>query len=593
MFTRRTFILSSIKGALMLTLIGRLYYLTIMKGTHYKVLSDKNRIQTCLLAPSRGLIHDQNGAVLAGHKTNYRALLTPELANSPTDLIKTIAAVLQLSDDHYHILLTRFKRNKRQSLLIKEDLTWDELSKIEIQSEELKGILIEKGERRFYPYADITCHTVGYVASATITDLKESEPLLQLPGFRIGKSGIEQVLNTSLQGKAGLKEVEVNAYGRVIRTLETFNPTKGADIALTIDIKVQQEVAKILSREESAGAVVMDIHNGAILALVSHPTFNAQLFTDAISQRDWHDIVHHPRRPLTNKVVHGQYAPGSIFKMMVALAALEDNIIDEHTSCHCPGYYDYNGHRFHCWNWKQGGHGHVTVQSAIARSCDTFFFTIATKLGINRMATVAQTFGFGAQTQIELPSERAGLIPTKEWKQRIKRQVWTGGDTINASIGQGYLLSTPLQQARMMAMLVNGLHPIMPHLIKREGMPAQPALPYKIEHIDLIKKGMDDAVNQPLGTAYRARIQNHPFSMGGKTASTQVSRITAQQRLEGTHNDRPYHLREHAMFSGFSSIENPRYSVAVVVEHGGGGARVAAPLARDILIAVHQREVKT
>ncbi len=592
MFTRRTFILSSIKGGLMLTLIGRLYYLTIIKGTHYKVLSDKNRIQTCLLAPSRGMIHDQNGVVLAGHKTNYRALLAPELVTLPVDLIKTIASILQLSDDHYQILLKRFKRNKRQQLLIKEDLTWDELSKIEIQSEELKGILIEKGERRFYPYADMTCHTVGYVASANITDVKESDPLLQLPGFRIGKSGIEQLSNAQLQGKAGLKQVEVNAYGRIIRTLETFNPIKGDDLTLTIDVNVQQEVVKILSREESAGAVVMDAHNGAILALASHPTFNAQLFTDAISQRDWHDIIHHPRHPLTNKVIHGQYAPGSIFKMMVALAALNDNVIDEHTSCHCPGYYDYNGHRFHCWNWKQGGHGHVTAQSAIAQSCDTFFFNIATKLGINRIAAVAEAFGFGAQTHIELPGEKAGLIPTKEWKQRVKRQAWTGGDTINASIGQGYLLSTPLQQARMMAMLVNGLRPITPHLIKRDGGCAQPALPYKVEHIDLIKRGMDDAVNQPLGNAYRARIQNHPFSMGGKTASTQVSRITVQQRLEGTHNDRPYHLREHAMFAGFSSIEDPRYAVAVVVEHGGGGARVAAPLARDILIAVHQRVKK-
>ena len=589
-FTRRTFLLSAFKGGLMFSLIARLYYLQVMKSAHYKVLSDKNRIQTCLLAPTRGLIKDRNGVVLAGHKTNYRTILAPELVDAPTELLKKISQLLMLSDNHYHLLFNRFKHNKRQNLLIKEDLNWEELSKIELHSEELKGILIEKGERRFYPFPDLTCHTIGYVAAPTQKDLKETEPLLLLPGFRIGKSGMEQTCNHTLQGEAGLKQIEVNVYGRIVRTLDTFEPTKGAELNLTLDIKLQQEVSTILKREESAGAVVLDVHTGAVLALVSQPSFNAQLFTDSISKHNWREIADDPHHPLTNKVISGQYAPGSIFKIMVALAALDKGVVDPHTSFHCPGHYDYNDHRFHCWNWKRGGHGTVNLQSAIAQSCDTFFFNIATKLGIEAITSMARTFGFGELTGIELPGERAGLMPSKQWKRENRRQAWTGGDTINASIGQGYLLSTPLQQAKMTAMLANGVKPITPHLIKKPDFVTAATATIDPEHLALVRQGMSDVVNQPWGTTYRSRITDNSFLMAGKTASSQVSRITAEQRLEGTHNDRPYHLREHAMFTAFAPVQNPRYAVAVIVEHGGSASRVTAPLARDILIAVHEQE---
>lgn len=593
-FTRRTFILGAFKGGLMLTLVARLYYLQIMKGSHYKVLSDKNRIQTCLLAPSRGLIKDTNGVVLAGHKTSYSAILAPELVDAPTSVLRAVAYSLKLPESHYELLCKRFKRSKRQHLLVKEGLNWDELSKIELHSEELKGILIEKGERRFYPFPDLTCHTVGYVASVSQKDLNDTEPLLQLPGFRIGKSGIEQSCNHLLQGEAGVKQVEVNVYGRVLRTLETFDPKKGTELNLTLDIKLQQEVATILKHEESAGAVVLDVHTGAVLALVSQPSFNAQLFTDSISKTNWREIADHPRHPLTNKVISGQYSPGSIFKIIVALAALHEKVVDPHTTYHCPGHYDYNDHRFHCWNWKSGGgHGSINLQTAIAQSCDTYFFNIATKLGIDAMTSMARTFGFGSLTGIELPGEKSGLMPSKQWKREKRRQAWTGGDTINASIGQGYLLSTPLQQAKMTAMLVNGIKPITPHLIKqKEEFQLSPAASIDPEHVTLVCQGMSDVMNHPRGTAYRSRIEDESFLMAGKTASTQVIRITAEERLLGIHNERPYHLREHAMFTAFAPVGSPRYAVSIIVEHGASGARAAAPLARDILLAVQKREKK-
>jgi penicillin-binding protein 2 len=293
---------------------------------------------------------------------------------------------------------------------------------------------------------------------------------------------------------------------------------------------------------------------------------------------------------LINKIIHGQYAPGSIFKMIVALAALEEKIIDKNTTVHCPGHYDFQNHRFYCWNWKKGGHGHVHVQSALAQSCDTFFYHVATKLGIDAIAGTARAFGFGQTTGIELPGEKIGLVPTREWKRMAKKQAWTGGDTINVSIGQGYLLSTPLQQARMVAAFVNGLYLVTPHLILKNIQSTGTPLAFNHDHIDLICKGTCDVVNQPWGTAYRSRIENAAFRMGGKTASTQVSRITEQQRIDGTHNERPYHLREHAMFTGYAPVDNPRYVVAVLVEHGGSAARVAAPLGRDILLALHDIE---
>jgi penicillin-binding protein 2 len=405
--------------------------------------------------------------------------------------------------------------------------------------------------------------------------------------MRIGKSGIEKTFEKTLRGTPGVRHVEVNALRKAIRTLDTIESLKGQDLTLTIDFPLQKATYEAIQHVESAAAVVLDVHTGAILAYVSHPGFDANLFINPISKSDWQSIAQNTYKPLINKVIAGQYAPGSTFKMIVALAGLNAGVITPTTHVHCPGHYDFYGNRFHCWNWKNGGHGDMTLQSAIASSCDVFFYHMANQIGVDAIASVARAFGLGQLTGVDIPGEKSGLVPSRSWKRVVRRQTWTAGETINLSIGQGALLTTPLQLARMTAMLVNGLRPITPHFVRSETHITPPPLPYKNEHVELIQKAMSDCVNKPWGTAHLSKLDD-PYSMGGKTGSTQVSCITQQQRELNTHNERPYHLREHALFTGFGPVEDPQFAVAVLVEHGGGGAKTAAPIAKNILTAAQK-----
>jgi len=584
-FTRRALILGGIQSALALGLVGRLYTLQVVHNKHYQLLSDKNRIQSLLLPPARGRIFDRTGLILADNHTSYRAILSLDSHQDLEELTYKLKQILSLDDQEALTLQSQIKKRKRYtSLIIKEDLTWNELAKLELHCPDLPGVLIEKGQSRLYPHPLETCHAIGYVAAASEKDL-DGTPLLELPGFRIGKTGLEKTFDPSLLGKPGLKQVEVNASRRPVRTLNTVESISGSDLQLTLDYPLQKAVYDILQKAQSATSVVLDVHTGAVLALVCQPGYNTNLFTGQISRKDWKTLTQDPHRPLTNKAISGQYSPGSTFKMLVSLTGLSTGAIDANTTFHCPGYYDHYGHRFHCWHWKQGGHGTVNLESAIAQSCDVYFYHLALLVGVDAIAVTARNFGLGSLTGIELSGEKEGLVPTKNWKRLVKRQAWSTGETLNISIGQGYVLATPLQLARMTAMLVNGLHPITPHLVKKENLGKITALDYAPKHIDLVLRGMENVVNKPWGTAYNSRIQQAGFEMGGKTGSTQVVRITQQERQSNTHNDRPYFLREHALFTGYAPIYNPRFSVTVLVEHGGGGAKTAAPLAKEILYA--------
>ncbi len=586
-FTRRSFILGGIQSVLTLGLIGRLYVLQVVHSKHYQLLSDKNRIQSVILPPTRGKIYDRSGITLAENQISYRSVLNFDKIEEVDQVIDKLKNILSLSEQTVSSIKTQIRKRKRNlPIVLKESLTWDELAKIELHCIDLPGVMIEKGQSRLYPYPFETCHTVGYVAAVSEKDL-DGTPLLETPGFRIGKSGIEKIFDTTLRGDPGFKQVEVNATRRIIRTLNTFESIKGTDLHLTLDFPLQKAVYDILQKIESGGAVVMDIHTGAILAFVSQPGYDSNLFTNQIPRKDWQELSSNPHRPLNNKLIFGQYSPGSTFKMIVALAGLNSGSIDANTAFHCPGHYDFHDHRFHCWNWRLGGHGHVNLAGAISQSCDVYFYSLAGSglLGVDTIAATAKEFGLGAPTGIELFGEKHGLVPTKSWKRIVKRQSWSPGETINISIGQGYVLATPLQLAKMTAMLVNGLRPVTPHLIKKEGLTPFVSLGYAPKYSQLILDSMANAVNQPWGTAYKSRILEEGREMGGKTGSTQVVRITQQQRQDNVHNDRPYFLREHALFVGYAPVHSPRFAVSVLVEHGGSGGRAAAPLARDILTA--------
>lgn len=590
-FKRRSFILGCGKGILLTGLLGRLIHLQIINRDHYRTLSDKNRIQTRLIAPPRGQILDCDGKVLAINKNVYRCLMTLDQNIDIPNAIAILQSLLNLTDDQALELQKQLLQQSKIASIVKENLTWEEMASLQLKLPDLPGLLIEKAQVRQYINPDILCHLIGYVAQASQKDLDDYN-LEPIPGLRIGKSGIEKKFQILLHGEPGKQRVEVNAKRRIVRILDHTSPTLGKDLKLTINLNLQEKVAEILKQHRSAAAIVIDIGTGAIKAMVSHPGYDSNLFVTGIKSDEWKNLLTHEDRPLTNKNIAGQYSPGSSFKMIVALAALKEGI-DPKNHVFCPGHYNLGNNRFHCWTWKTGGHGTVNLEDSIAQSCDVYFYHIALQLGALKIAEMAIKLGFGEITGIELLGEKKGLIPTPEWARFRKGFFKHKGQAINMSIGQGVILSTPIQLVRMIAMLVNGGKIIKPHLIKPENdLPDQ-----YIEGIDplwleLLHKGMEGCVNRPGGTAFGARPPSpETWSFGGKTGSTQVCRITMQQRQDGTYADLPYHLKDHAIFVGFAPLDQPKHAVSVIVEHGMSGGRVASPLSRDILMAARDIDV--
>jgi penicillin-binding protein 2 len=441
-----------------------------------------------------------------------------------------------------------------------------------------------------YPRDIDFAHVVGYVGPVSDRDLEkleEPDPLLQTPKFQIGKIGVETWMEADLRGKAGNRRVEVNAVGRVMRELGRQEGIAGADIQLTIDADVQNYTQARLG-EESAAAVIMDVQNGDILAIASSPSFDPNLFVRGISHKDYNALTENDHRPLANKSVAGAYPPGSTFKMVTALAALEAGSINAGTSVNCPGHYEVGGRRFHCW--RRGGHGRVDLERALTESCDVFFYDIAMKVGIDQIAEMGRKLGLGVRHDIPMSAITDGLMPDKNWKQERYKKAWVIGDTVNASIGQGYVLSSPLQLAVMTARIASG-KAVSPRLIHSIGGVAQaedPGSPLGLDPklIAAVRAGMYSVSNSQRGTAYSSRIDDSTMKMAGKTGTSQVRNISAAERARGviSNADLPWNRRDHALFVGFAPYDAPRYSVSVVVEHGGGGSTAAAPIARDLLL---------
>ncbi|MDE0389141.1 MAG: penicillin-binding protein 2 [Rhodospirillales bacterium] len=581
-------------------LAGRLYQLQVVESERYQVLADENRINMQLLQPARGRIFDRFGQVLAENRLNYRLVVVPEAALNLDKALDEIAALVPIEDHDRERVLREARRKQRfVPITVRENLTWDEVSQIEVNAPDLPGVMIDVGSRRLYAFGRDTVHIVGYVGAVNESDLERTDdPLLTLPDFRIGKNGAEKVLESSLRGEAGSRQVEVNAYGRVIRELSRRTGRPGDDHMLTIDLGLQQYVAARFG-EESGSAVVLDVHSGEILALASMPSYDPNLFTSGISQRQWRELIGHPRFPLSNKSIAGQYSPGSTFKMIVALAALESGEVSPYQRFYCDGSIKLGKRRFRCW--RRYGHGHVAMVQGLMESCDVYFYEVAKRVGIDRIAAMSERFGFGRKLDIELPGEKPGLVPTREWKRAMIGEPWQGGETLVVGIGQGYLLTTPLQLAVMVARIANGGIAVEPRLLAeviRDGQPvpreSETFNPMGLSpaHLDIVRKGMNFVVNEPKGTAYQARIEEPALAMAGKTGSVQVRRISEREHRTGVikNEDRPWKERDHALFVAYAPLERPRYGVAVVVEHGGSGGSVAAPIARDILREVQRRD---
>jgi penicillin-binding protein 2 len=596
LFNRRTVMLASGKAMLLSVLAGRLYYLQVIEADRYRTLADENRINLRLLPPPRGRIIDRFGVPLADNQQNYRVLLIPEDTRDIEHTLASLGQIIPLSAGEHRRVLRDIKRNRSfVPVTVRENLSWENAARIEVNAPDLPGVMIDVGQSRSYPHGEQLAHVLGYVAAVS-PEQQSGDPLLELPGFRVGKAGLEKIHDLALRGKGGSSQVEVNAFGRVIRELERREGEPGAEVKLTIDMGLQNMVAQRLG-EESASAVVLDVHSGEVLAMASTPAYDPNAFNKGLSASEWQALVNNPRAPLTNKAIAGRYAPGSTFKMAVLLAALEKGAITPDTKVFCNGFMELGNARFHCW--KKHGHGLLDAQGAITQSCDVYFYEAAKRTGIERIAAMAERLGFGHKLGIDLPGERGGLVPTPKWKRGAMDAAWQGGETVITGIGQGYLLVTPLQLAVMTARLVNGGFAVTPRLTgavsRRHGeaptTPAYPSLELPARHLELVRSAMSDVMNSPFGTARRSQIEKPEWAMGGKTGTVQVRRITKAERDTGVLKDKdlPWELRDHALFVGFAPVNNPRYAVSVVVEHGGGGSTTAAPIARDILVEAQRR----
>jgi penicillin-binding protein 2 len=592
-FSRRAFLIGAIQGALLTLLGARLAWLQLANGGKYTTLSDKNRINIKMLSPTRGVIYDRYGEPLAINEQNFRALVIPEQTENIEKSLSRLQKLIPLTQREIRAVIKKSRKSaKFIPLEIKDNLSWQDVAKIEVNLPDLPGVFIDVGEIRSYPLKEATAHILGYVGAVNKSELT-GDPVLTLPGFKIGKTGLEKSYDKVLRGTAGTAEVEVNVAGREIRELSRSPGAPGKSLRLTIDSKLQEFTQRRLAQEKSASAVIMDVSSGAVYAMCSSPSFDPNQFTRRIAAETWEELLSNPGHPLNNKAAGGQYPPGSTFKMITALAAMEAGTINKHSSVNCPGHYDYGGNRFHCW--KKDGHGKVDVRKALSESCDVYFYKIATEIGIERIAATARQMGLGKRFGFELKEERPGLIPNKNWKFGYFGEVWRPGETIVASIGQGYMQSTPLQLAVMTSRLVNGGYAVKPWITAFIGdQPGidmtWPKINLRKSNLDILRQGMRDVVNDKNGTAYASRIEAPGMLMGGKTGTAQVRRITEQERLEGIKNkDMPWKLRHHALFVGYAPIINPKYACAIVVEHGGSGSVSAAPIARDLLLTTQQR----
>lgn len=584
-FTRRIFVLLVIFVLLIFVLLARVFYLQILQGDRYKFLADKNRTAIHLTLPSRGNIFDRNGVRLAENKKTFQAVLIKDNTKDVELAIQNFEKIIPLDADEKERIKKDVKRKRAfMPIRIKDGLSFEEAAKLYLNAPDLMGIQIEEELTRYYPFKENTSHLLGYVSLLTERDIEDDpdSPLGDLPGYRIGRTGLENSFEELLQGTPGMRKKEVNAYGHVVRILDEKDSKKGQNLYLTIDHRLQEIALKAL-KNESGSAIVMDVNTGEILSLVSAPSFDGNIFTMPVSTKVWNSLLNNEKRPLQNKALTGIYSPGSIFKLVVAMAALESKEVTKNKKIFCGGKIRVGNHDFHCW--RHWGHGHLNLEEALMQSCDVYFYEVAQLIGAEKIIEMAKRFGLGTPVGIGIKGEKSGLLPSNEWKLKRFKESWRTGDTINLSIGQGFLTTTPMQLVYMVAQIANGGYAIKPHLIQEPIEVKKKKLGFPKSHLDLVKSGMNMVVNFKKGTAYNSRFNIDGERMAGKTASTQVRRITKKEREMGiiSQDKLPWKYRDHAIFAAFAPVEKPRLAIVVMVEHGGGGSSSAAPIASEIL----------
>ena len=571
-FTRRAMVVGGLQGAIGALLVGRMGWISVAENEKYNLLSESNRVNLTLIPPRRGWIIDRNGRPLANNRTDFRVDLIPERVTDAENTIRSLAHLLALGDDEVERIKEELDKSAGfRPVQVAEKLSYDQFAAVSVRLPDLPGVSPSQGFSRNYPAGATVGHLLGYVGAASAKEYEERKnPLLITPGFKVGKDGLERAFDSELTGKPGAKRVEVTARGKIVRELTTRPDTPGNAIKLTIDAGLQEYAGRRLATQ-SGSVVVIDCHNGDVLAMASMPSFDPNSFSDGISHLEWDMLSKDDHVPLRNKTLQGLYPPGSTVKPMVALALLEAGISPMDT-VNCPGAIRVGNTLFHCH--KRRGHGSLNMRGAIAQSCDIYFYQMAQRIGMDRIASMARRVGMGQKFDLPFPSQSFGTVPDPAWKLKKYNQKWQVYDTVNATIGQGYMLINPLQMAVMAARLATGRQ-LMPNFIFGAHRPAPAPVGVNEEHLVTIRDAMSAVVNGG-GTGGAARIPLPGVMMAGKTGTAQVRRITMAERGGGVRSNAslPFKLRDHALFQGFAPFDNPRYAIACIIEHGGHVNRI-------------------
>ncbi|MBT4063375.1 MAG: penicillin-binding protein 2, partial [Flavobacteriaceae bacterium] len=604
---RRMFIIGAAKIIIFTGIIVRLFSLQIDDNKKYLTLSDKNRIREWKLPPIRGNIIDYFGNVIAGNLKVYQLHIIPGQVENFSYLLTRLKVLLQLSDKKISNILKSKKRLKPwESIIVSENLSWSEFVKVNNYLYDLVGVKPVMTISRNYPFNDIYTHVLGYVSQPNENDILQNEIIQErfVTGMKVGKTGLEKTLENYLIGTNDIQRYEVNAYGKRINQLEYQKGEQGSKIRLTIDTEVQKLSAKLLA--DKAGSIsVMDIYTGEIIAMCSSPSYDPNLFLFGISNDEWELIRNNPLKPLINKTLSGLYSPGSTIKPIVALSALENNIISTNFKVKCTGKTELYGQTFHCW--KEKGHGVVSLNNAMKQSCDTYFYEIARLLGVDRLKITAKKFGLGEKVLGEyFENEKKGLFPDTNWKKNNLGRGWVLGETLITGIGQGYTQTTPLQLCLMTAQIANGGYSIKPKIIvnnnplnfveakkameEQNSINSNNRLFKEQRNIKIIQEAMFSSTNEIMGTSYRSRIDDPKYQFAGKTGTAQVKRISKREReLDLKIDQIPYNARDHALYIAYGPYKNPRYALSIIVEHGGSGSRTAAPMAKELFKLIIDR----
>lgn len=587
-FSRRATLLGGASLGIGVVLIGRMGYISVVENSRYKLLSESNRVNFTLIPPRRGWLLDRNEKPIANNKVDFRIDLNPSRVKDIHATIATLRKLLRLEPDEVARINAELRRaNNFQPIHVASGLDLNGFAAVSVRLPDLPGVSASRGFSRDYPPGAAVGHLVGYVGTPSAEEYeKNPSPILLAPGYKIGKDGLEKRFEETLQGKPGAKRVEVTARGKIVRELETRSDVPGKSMQLTLNAELQRYAARRLG-EESGSVVVLDGQTGEILTMTSMPSFDPNSFSDGISQNEWQMLSSDDHVPLRDKSLRGLYPPGSTIKPMVALALLKEGIKEDDTIV-CTGRLKVGNSYFHCW--KRGGHGRVNMAKAIYQSCDIYFYQMALRVGIMPIAQMAKALGLGAKYDLPVSSQSYGTVPDARWKLRKYNKKWQAYDTVNTTIGQGYMLSNPLQLAVMAARMASG-RSIAPSLLLAKNTPPSAILDIPSENLAFVRRAMGDVVS-PIGTARRAALPLPNLKMGGKTGTAQVRRITMEERAGGVRSNAslPWRFRDHGLFIAFAPVDNPRYAVSVVVEHGGGSGS-AYPIARDVMTFLYDRKI--